>query len=111
MNHNAHLGASEREFIPLYDAVHVRIEKPERMTASKLLWIPETAQRQPYELYQATVLAVGDGAYRKCDGQKNPMEVKVGDRVLVYWAGLELPHITEGDDCWISEKSIQCVIQ
>lgn len=97
----------------LSNSVLVRIEKPERMTASKLLIIPDSAKREPYEMYQATVLACGPG--ERCTkgiraGQINPMEVRVGERVLIYWSGLELPHYSQGDTAWVSERSIQGVL-
>ena len=96
---------------PLKNAVLVRLEKPERLTASKLLFIPDTARREEYELYQATVLATGPGEVRKKDGAVLPMEVQVGDRVLIYWHGVEHAHQREGDEVWVSERSIQCVLE
>ncbi len=96
----------------LDDAVLVKIDKPERMSASKKLILPDNAKRQPHELYQATVLATGPGALRTKDGKRNPMEVQFGDTVLVYWASMEL-EVTElfskdGSEMRvISEKSIQ----
>ncbi len=99
----------------LDDAVLIKIDKPERMSASKKLILPDSAQRQPHELYQATVLATGPGALRTKDGKRNPMEVQFGDTVLVYWASMEL-EVTElfskdGSEMRvISEKAIQGVI-
>lgn len=74
--------------VMLRDECLVRLEKPEQMTASKRLWIPDSAKRQEYELYQGYVLAVGPGRMRK-DGRVNPNEVQIGDRVMFYWAAGE----------------------
>ena len=73
----------------LRDEVLVRIEKPERMTASKLLWIPETAKRPDEEVYNGIVLATGPGARSNRTGAVTPCDVKVGDRVFLYWYGVE----------------------
>ena len=98
----------------LDDAVLVRLEKPERLTASKLLIIPDSAKREAYELYQATVLQTGPGAFRKHDGKRNPCEVKKGDRVLCYWTAVEMDvtsFFPKGEEHRIiSEKSIQAVL-
>lgn len=96
----------------LDDAVLVKIEKPERMNAAKTLIIPDSAKRPDHELYQATVLACGPGALRKKDGKRNPMEVKIGDRVLCYWSAMKLDvtqmYSKDGSEMRIiSEKSIQ----
>lgn len=74
--------------IMLSDECLVRLEKPERLTVSKILWIPDSAKREAYELYQGFVLAAGPGKRRK-DGKVNPNEVKAGDRCLFYWAAGE----------------------
>lgn len=75
---------------PMNDQIVVRIEKPERMTVSKLLWIPETAKRPDYEVYQATVLAVGPGRRNMKTGARVPVECRPGSRVLIYWAFADL---------------------
>src|SRR5215813_14256536 len=97
------------ELALLDDRVLIRVEKPERMTANKILYIPETARREPYEMYQATILQTGPGQLRLKDGQRNPLEVKAGDRVLIYWAALEMEN--GSDTRIVSEKSIQCVLE
>ncbi len=99
----------------LRDECLVRVEKPERMTPSQRIWIPDNARREDSECYQATVLAAGPGRRRK-DGKINPNEVKAGDRVLVYFAGVAMmPHRQwyEGDDDLriVGEWSIQAVLE
>ena len=82
--------------------------------AAKKLWIPDSAKREAYELYQATVLQTGPGAFRKHDGKRNPCEVKKGDRVLCYWTAVEMDvtsFFPKGEEHRIiSEKSIQAVL-
>lgn len=71
----------------LRDECLIRLEKPERHTASKLLIIPDSARRENFELYQGTVLAAGPGRRRK-DGRVNANEIQPGDRVLFYWGAM-----------------------
>ncbi len=62
---------------PLYDRIVVkRIEEKETMQGG--LYIPDSAKEKPQE---AEVLAVGPGG-RNDKGDRIPMEVKVGDRVI-----------------------------
>ncbi|RKP03505.1 hypothetical protein CXG81DRAFT_9496, partial [Caulochytrium protostelioides] len=67
-----------KRIIPLFDRVLVQRFKPAERTASGL-FIPEKAQEH---LNQATVIAVGPGLVGK-DGQKVPVAVKEGDKVLL----------------------------
>ncbi len=69
----------------LRDECLLRLIAPERRTASKILWIPDSAKRQEYEMYNGEVLACGPGAIRRKDGRRNPIEVKPGDKVMFYW--------------------------
>jgi chaperonin GroES len=61
---------------PLEDRVVVRPIEEEETTASGLV-IPDTAKEKPTE---GEVVAVGPGRWE--DGQRIPMDVKVGDRVI-----------------------------
>ena len=61
---------------PLADRVAIRpMEETETMKGG--LYIPDTAKEKPI---QGEVLAVGPGRIEK--GQRVPMELKVGDRVV-----------------------------
>lgn len=61
---------------PLADRVAIRpIEETEDMKGG--LYIPDTAKEKPI---QGEVIAVGPGRLEK--GQRVPMELKVGDRVV-----------------------------
>ncbi|HMQ51667.1 MAG TPA: co-chaperone GroES [Anaerolineae bacterium] len=71
---------------PLGDRVWVEPIEQEEMTASGIV-LPETAKEKPQE---GKVLAVGAGL-RKDNGERQPLDVKVGDRVLfAKYAGTEV---------------------
>lgn len=61
---------------PLEDRIVVQASEAETTTASGLV-IPDTAKEKPQE---GTVLAVGPGRFE--DGQRIPLDVSVGDKVL-----------------------------
>ena len=62
---------------PLEDRVVVRTLEAEQTTASGLV-IPDTAKEKPQE---GEVLAVGDGRFDD-KGERIPLDVKVGDKVI-----------------------------
>jgi chaperonin GroES len=61
---------------PLEDRIVVKPSEEEEMTASGLV-IPDTAKERPQE---GEVIAVGAGRFE--DGQRIPIDVKVGDKVI-----------------------------
>src|SRR5688500_2649870 len=62
---------------PLHDRVIVkRIEEGEQVRGGII--IPDSAKEKPQE---GEVIAVGEGKYRE-DGERQALDVKVGDRVL-----------------------------
>ena len=61
---------------PLDDRIVVKPNEAEQTTASGLV-IPDTAKEKPQE---GIVLAIGPGRFE--DGQRIPLDVKEGDRVL-----------------------------
>ena len=71
---------------PLSDRLLVkRVEEKEQRAGGII--IPDTAKEKPM---QGKVIAVGAGKAGK-DGQKQPMEVKVGDKILFgKYAGTEI---------------------
>ena len=76
---------------PLGDRIVVKPSEEEEMTASGLV-IPDTAKERPQE---GQVIAVGPGAWE--DGQRTPLDVKVGDKVIYSkYGGTEVK--IEGDD-------------
>jgi chaperonin GroES len=67
---------SKVKILPLADRVAIRpMEETETMKGG--LYIPDTAKEKPI---QGDVIAVGQGRLEK--GERVPMELKVGDRVV-----------------------------
>lgn len=66
-----------KKLIPLGDRVVVKQEPAEEKTKSGIV-LPETAKEKPAE---GTVVAVGSGRVLD-NGQKVPLEVKIGDKVI-----------------------------
>lgn len=62
---------------PLSDRIVVEPKEVESKTAGGIV-IPDTADKD--KPMQGTVLAIGNGKY--IDGKMQPLQVKVGDRVL-----------------------------
>ncbi|OTA63566.1 chaperonin Cpn10 [Hypoxylon sp. EC38] len=69
---------SVKSLVPLLDRVLIQRIKAEAKTASGI-FLPESSVK---ELNEGRVLAVGPGALNK-DGQRVPMGVQTGDRVLI----------------------------
>ena len=63
---------------PLHDRVLVKRIEPKDQTSPAGIIIPETAKEKPQE---GEVVAVGSGKILE-DGKVQPMNVKVGDRIL-----------------------------
>ncbi|WP_086617650.1 co-chaperone GroES [Erythrobacter tepidarius] len=86
-------------FRPLHDRVVVRRIEADTKTAGGII-IPDSAQEKPSE---GEVIAIGDGA-RDDDGDRIPLDVKVGDRVLFgKWSGTEVK--INGEDLLIMKES------
>ena len=86
-------------FRPLQDRVLVRRIEQEEKTQGGII-IPDTAKEKPME---GEVIAAGPGA-RGDDGKLNPLDVKVGDRVLFgKWSGTEIK--IEGEDLVVMKES------
>ena len=78
--------ASKLKLKPLGGRVIVEPIEQEEMTAGGII-LPETAKENPQE---GKILAAGPGD-RDEDGERIPMEVKVGDKVLyAKYAGTEV---------------------
>ena len=65
------------KFRPLHDRVLIKVLESEEKTAGGII-IPDTAKEKPSE---GEIVAVGPGALNS-DGKRNPIDVKVGDKVL-----------------------------
>ena len=90
---------------PLGDRVVVRPLDKEQTTKSGIV-LPDTAKEKPQ---QGEVLAVGPGRLED-NGERVPMDVKVGDKVLfAKYAGTEFK--LEGEELLIlSEKDILAIV-
>lgn len=91
---------------PLGDRIVVKVLDQVEKTKSGI-YVPDTAKDKPQE---ATVLAVGPGA-RNDKGERIPMDVKVGDRVVFSkYGGSEIK--IEGEEVLIlSERDILGIVQ
>jgi chaperonin GroES len=89
---------------PLEDRVVVKPSEEEETTASGIV-IPDTAKERPQE---GEVIAVGPGRFE--DGNRIPMDVKVGDKVIYSkYGGTEVK--VEGDEYLIlSARDVLAVI-
>jgi chaperonin GroES len=86
-------------FRPLHDRILVKRIEAEEKTRGGII-IPDTAKEKPIE---GEVLAVGPGA-RDETGAVQPLDVRVGDRVLFgKWSGTEV--VIEGEDRLIMKES------
>ena len=84
---------------PLDDRIVVRPSEAEQTTASGLV-IPDTAKEKPQE---GEVLAVGPGRVDD-NGNRVPLDVKAGDRILFgKWSGTEVK--IDGQDYLIMKES------
>lgn len=86
-------------FRPLHDRVLVRRIEAEEKTAGGII-IPDSAKEKPSE---GEVIAVGEGN-RDDDGERIPLDVKAGDRILFgKWSGTEVK--IDGEDLLIMKES------
>ncbi|HUG01531.1 MAG TPA: co-chaperone GroES [Longimicrobiales bacterium] len=90
---------SATKITPLADRVVVKpLEDTEEMRGG--LYIPDTAKEKPQ---QGEVIAVGPGKVND-NGERTPMEVKAGDRVLYgKYSGTEIT--VDGDEVLILRES------
>jgi chaperonin GroES len=90
---------------PLEDRIVVKPLDAEQTTASGLV-IPDTAKEKPQE---GEVLAVGPGRFE--DGNRVPVDVKVGDKVVYSkYGGTEVKY--EGEEYLIlSARDVLAVIE
>jgi chaperonin GroES len=86
-------------FTPLHDRVLVRRIEGDETTKGGLI-IPDTAKEKPQK---GEVVCVGAGGRRE-DGERIPMDVKAGDRILFgKWSGTEIK--LDGEDFMIMKES------
>ncbi|MCB1436528.1 MAG: co-chaperone GroES [Rhodobiaceae bacterium] len=86
-------------FRPLHDRVLVRRVEAEEKTAGGII-IPDSAKEKPAE---GEIVSVGEGL-RDDDGDRIPLDVKAGDRVLFgKWSGTEVT--VDGEELLIMKES------
>jgi len=86
-------------FTPLHDRVLVRRIESDEKTKGGLI-IPDSAKEKPAE---GEIVAVGAGA-KDDDGDRIPMDVKAGDRVLFgKWSGTEVT--IDGEELLIMKET------
>jgi chaperonin GroES len=84
---------------PVGDRVVVKPSAKEEVSKGGII-IPDTAKEKPQE---GTVIAVGSGKLQD-NGERSPMELKVGDKVLfAKYGGTEFKF--EGDDLLVLRES------
>ncbi|BAC07739.1 co-chaperone GroES [Thermosynechococcus vestitus] len=90
---------------PLGDRIFVKVAESEERTAGGIL-LPDNAREKPQV---GEVTAVGPGKLTE-DGKRQPMDVKVGDKVLYSkYAGTEVKLAGE-DYVLLSEKDILAIV-
>lgn len=95
-----------RQLRPLGDRVIVEPIQREEMTSGGV-YVPETAKEKPQE---GKVIAVGPGQMRD-DGNRNPMDVAEGDRVIyAKYAGTEFK-VNDQELLILSQKDILAKIE
>ncbi|MCP3980050.1 MAG: co-chaperone GroES [bacterium] len=89
---------------PLYDRVLVkRVEEKEQKRGAII--IPDTAKEKPME---GKVMAIGSGRIEK--GERVPLELKVGDRILFgKYAGTEIK-IDDNEHVILREEEVLGII-
>jgi chaperonin GroES len=90
---------------PLEDRIVVKPGEEEETTVSGIV-IPDTAKEKPQE---GEVIAVGPGRFE--DGQRVPLDVKVGDKVIYSkYGGTEVK--VEGDEYLIlSARDVLAIVK
>ncbi len=90
---------------PLGDRLVIKPATREETTKSGIV-LPDTAKEKPQ---RGTVMAAGEGR-RDDDGDRIPMDVKVGDEVLfAKYAGTEFK-LDEDDVLILSEKDVLAIL-
>jgi chaperonin GroES len=98
--------APKTKLSPLGDRVVIQPTPREEMTKSGIV-LPDTAKEKPQE---GSILAIGPGRMLD-DGKREPMDVKVGQKVLyAKYAGTEFK--VDGEELLIvSQKDILAIVE
>lgn len=94
---------------PIGDRIIVRREASDQKSAGGIL-LPDAAQKKPQ---RGTVLAVGPGKLNKKTGDRTPLQLKAGDKVLfTSWAGDEFKDRKTTDEVLVMhEEDVLAVIE
>lgn len=85
---------------PLHDKILIERDEAETQTASGI-FLPESGKERPKT---GTIVAVGDGKINTDTGDRIPLSVKAGDRVIfASYAGTEVK--LDGDELLIMDES------
>jgi chaperonin GroES len=99
--------AEKLKLKPLGSRVVVKALEREEMTKSGIV-LPDTAKEKPQE---GKVLSVGPGDRHPDTGQRIPVELKVGDRVLFQkYAGTDFK-LDDEELLILSEKDVLAIIE
>jgi chaperonin GroES len=91
---------------PLRDRVIVKPNESEEQTKSGIV-LPDTAKEEPQE---GKVVAVGPGAIDR-EGKKIPMEVKVGDKVIIPKYGASKVKVEDDEYLILREEDILAIVK
>ena len=95
---------AKAKLAPIGDRVVVKPEPEEQKTKSGIV-LPDTAKEKPQE---GTVVAVGSGRVLD-NGQKVPLEVKIGDKIIYSKYGGTEVKIDNDEYIILSEKDILAI--
>jgi chaperonin GroES len=95
---------ASKKLTPIGDRVVVKPEPEEQKTKSGIV-LPDTAKEKPSE---GTVVAVGTGRILD-NGQKVPVEVKIGDKIIYSKYGGSEVKIDDEEFVILSEKDILAI--
>ena len=94
------------EIVPIRDQIVVKVEEEEEKTKTGIV-VPDTAKEKPQK---GKVVAVGSGTLLD-NGQRVPLEVKVGDTVIFSkYAGTEVK-LDDEKYLIISEKEVLAILK
>jgi chaperonin GroES len=92
---------------PLGDKILIKRDEAQTKTSSGI-FLPETSKEKPMT---ATIEAVGTGALNTETGERIPLAVKKGERILISkWAGTEVK-LNDKEYLIIAEDDILAVIE
>jgi len=93
---------------PLSDRIIVRREASSDKSVGGI-FLPENSKQKPQ---RGTILAVGPGKLNKKTGERTPLQVKAGDKVLfTSWAGDEFKDRKTGEVLVMHEEDVLAVIE